>query len=526
MNIAHILKQQAQKQGSKIAIIDSKGGKTRQTSFAELNQQAAQIAQLLHKHGLKQGDAVLIFQTMSAELYAILTAIFRLGLIAVFIDPSAERGHLQRCCKLYPPQALIASSKAHLLRLISKELRQIPLKFFLGFWVPATFSLESYHSLAALEEITNCSAETPALITFTSGSTGEPKAALRSHAFLIAQHRALERSLGLTAAELDLSTLPIFVLANLASGLSSFIPPVDLRKPGSIKAAPVIREIAKQQVSRISASPAFILRLCDHADLSKTELRSVTKVFSGGAPVFPNALSRFQRLAPQATITAVYGSTEAEPIAHLSLQDISVEDHQAMRSGKGLLAGSISSDLNLAIVRNQWGKPLGKLSETAFLALHCAPYQAGEIVVAGEHVLAGYLDGKGDEESKFDVLHRRWHRTGDLGYLDSQGRLWLLGRCSALVEDSKGRLYPFAVECAAHYHEGIKRCAAISHKAKRLLILEPHQGKKLDISHIKHSLAWAELDSILLMSLPVDKRHNAKIDYPRLRKQLAKLLAL
>ena len=70
-----------------------------------------------------------------------------------------------------------------------------------------------------------------ALITFTSGSTGAAKAAVRTHGFLLAQHAVLARDLELQAGEVDLTTLPIFVLANLASGVCSVIPDVDMRAP-------------------------------------------------------------------------------------------------------------------------------------------------------------------------------------------------------------------------------------------------------------------------------------------------------
>ena len=520
MNIAEILREKAKERSDAIAIYDTYKGNLRTTSFAQLDFQAAQMAQLLQNSGLKKGDAVLIFQTMSAELYVLLTAVFRLELVAVFIDPSAAKGHLERCCELYPPQALIASSKAHLLRLVSSNLRRIPLKFSLGFPVFGARRLEHYSRYPALEQIAKCAPETPALITFTSGSTGQPKAAVRSHGFLMAQHRALERSLALKAGELDVSTLPIFVLANLASGVSSLIPNADLRKPGSIQAEPVLIEIQRVKPDRLSASPAFIEQLADYALEKDLRLESLSKVFTGGAPVFPSALARFQELAPNAQITAVYGSTEAEPIAHITWTDIQAADKLAMAAGQGLLAGHVSSDLQLSILKNTWGTPLGILDEQGFNELSCPPNEVGEIVVTGNHVLPGYLKGIGDQETKFDALGKRWHRSGDLGYLDKAGRLWLLGRCAALIEDKKGILYPFAVECAVQQHKGLRRSAVLSFQGKRLLILEPVKGTKIDRAAINQALAWAKLDQIVEMTLPVDKRHNAKIDYPALKQKL------
>src|SRR5258708_37424230 len=113
-----------------VAIIEARFGSDRAITFAELELYSRQIASLLCNAGIKGGDSVLVFQQMSVDLYAVLLALFRLGAIAMFLDPSAGREHIEHCCGVQSPRALIASPKAHLLRLISGPLLRIPLKFF------------------------------------------------------------------------------------------------------------------------------------------------------------------------------------------------------------------------------------------------------------------------------------------------------------------------------------------------------------------------------------------------------------
>ncbi len=521
MNIAEILKQQTQRAPEAIALMDIYRRGDRQCSFAELDKTSAKAAALLKQQGFKSGDAVLVFLPVSVELYTALIAIFRLGLVAMFLDPSAGRAHITRCCELHAPKGFIGTAKSHLLRLLSPALRRIPHKFVMGRYAPRAINWRLAEELAPIHGIVNRQANDPALITFTSGSTGQPKGAVRSHGFLIAQHQALETSLALKAGQLDLSTLPIFILANLASGVTSLIPNTDLRRPGAIDAEKVMQQIKRYNPNRTAGSPAFYACLIKYCQQHELSLSSFQQIYTGGAPVFPKLLAELQQLAPKGEVVAVYGSTEAEPIAHIAYSEISPSDTQAMMSGKGLLTGAPVSCIALRIIKIQWSNALGPYDDSEFEAQVLAAGEVGEIVVSGEHVLKGYLNGVGDEETKFDVKEQRWHRTGDAGYLDQQGRLWLMGRCAALINDKNGNLYPFAVESAAMHVNGVHKTALIQHQGKRLLLIqEVHKGSCL-IRQLHEVLAWAELDEIrIIQAIPMDKRHNAKIDYPALLRSL------
>ena len=514
MNIAELMRRQATERPDSAAIIECE----RTISFAQLDSWSYRLATVLREEDLTPGDVVLVFQPMSAELYVTLLAIFRLGGVAMFLDPSAGREHVEQCCRIGSPKMMIGSPKAQLLRLVSSAVRRIPVKLMVGgpTWWRA-------HRSSPWADIHPLSEDSPALLTFTSGSTGQPKAARRTQGFLIAQHKALQENLKLTAGEVDLATLPIFALANLASGVTSVIPDADLRFPGAIDPAPVVAQILKTEPSRTAASPAFLDRIAGYCVQNGTTLPSLRRVFTGGAPVFPRTMRKLQLVAPNAEIVAVYGSTEAEPIAHIALHEMANDDLDAMMRGKGLLVGLPVSCIQLKILRDQWGKPIGPFTRNEFGTKCCATDEVGEIVVSGEHVLTSYWQGRGDEETKFVTEGRRWHRTGDAGYLDARGRLWLLGRCSARIEDERGVLYPFAVECAASQLDSIHRTAVVLQKGMRLLAVEFAPGSDENaVQALRERLAWAHIDEFrVVKSIPVDIRHNAKVDYPALQKLLA-----
>lgn len=517
MNIAAILHDQAVRHGQRPAILQGR----RVVTFEELDRAASAAEADLQAAGLRPGMRALVFAPMSIELYVTMIGLFRLRAGAVFVDPSAGRARLDGCVRRVNPDAFLAIPRAHLLRLSSSAVRRLRLKLSVGARIPL-LSAVGVRVARAAAPVVPCDADTPAIVTFTSGSTGEPRAAVRTHGFLLAQHQALVQSLALSAGDVDLTTLPIFLLANLASGVTSVIPDADLRAPGAIPPAPVLAQVLAARATRTVASPALLLRLASHPAASRS-LGTLRHIFTGGAPVFPAALDAIARAAPAATVVAVYGSTEAEPIAQIAHHAISHGDRLLMRGGAGLLAGLPAASISLRILPDRWSVPLGPWTHEDLEREALPAGSIGEIVVSGEHVLPGYLDGRGDEETKIHAGDRVWHRTGDAGYIDPAGRLWLLGRCSARVQDGHGTVYPFAVECAASETEGVHRTAFVQHDGQRVLVVQLAAGVNAAraTADLQGRVGWARLDRVLVVArIPVDQRHNAKIDYPALRRML------
>lgn len=518
-NITHILEQQAQRNPDAIAIIDMWQGKERRMTFRQLSAASSYLAEKLLQRGMCFGDGALVLVPMSAELYITIIAMFRIGAVTQFIDPSAGLQHIAQCCAIGKPKAFIGSPKAHLLRFASSALRRIPLRFATSGSFFGTGSLHINDSVFKETIIQPCEPDAPALLTFTSGSTGQPKAIVRTHGFLQIQHQILSSNLSLQAGEIEFCTLPIFVLANLASGITSVLPDADLRRPANYDGDRIWNQLGATQPQRAAAPPAFWERLCEYSQ--GNTLPFLNCIHTGGGPVTPKLLRHLQLLAPKARITAVYGSTEAEPIAHFNYSEMSLDDQEKTQSGCGLLAGRVVPETQLRIMPDNDGKPVGPLSGDDFENKVLPVGQVGEIVVTGQHVVRGYINGVGDEETKFAVEQDIWHRTGDAGYLDEQNRLWLMGRCSARIVDKYGELYPFAVECAAQELSSVKRAALVQHEGRRVLVVICDDA--VDAPHIKQKLSWARLHSIARVEeIPTDKRHNSKVDYIALRHLMSK----
>jgi acyl-CoA synthetase (AMP-forming)/AMP-acid ligase II len=521
MNLAEILQSHARDLPEVPALVEPARRGGRAITFAELDRAAARAAALLREAGLGSGDTVLVLQPISIELYVALAAIFRLGLVAMFVDPSAGREHLQRCCAIRPPRAMIGSPRAHLLRLWSRSLAAIPIKFVIGGRLPGAIPWSRSNRAIPHRPIAAVAANHPALLTFTSGSTALPKALLRTHGFLLVQHRVLQQCLRMQAGQVDLATMPVVLLSNLAAGATSLIPDADLRRPGVIDPARLVRQLQQHAVESAVASPALFEQLAGYCAARGLTFPGLRRLATGGAPVFPRVLARMRAMAPRAEVLAVYGSTEAEPIAHVELNEIDALDQQAMREGRGLLAGRPVEAIQLRILDDRWGRPIGPFTSDQFAAKCLPARQPGEIVVSGEHVLTERLSND-DEPTTFFVAGAAWHRTGDAGFVDGRGRLWLLGRCAARIEDRHGVVYPLAAEAPFYQDPGVRRAALASRGGRRIVLVEyfdrhqPHAA--LNPTLIAGGLHVDELR--VCRHIPVDARHNAKIDYPRLYRLL------
>lgn len=250
---------------------------------------------------------------------------------------------------------------------------------------------------------------------------------------------------------------------------------------------------------------------------------TVRNLFTGGGPVFPITIDAAMKVFPHADIQTVYGSTEAEPIALTSANALTLDDRTRMLNGAGLLVGKPIRELDVKIVpqTNVFdGKPL---TQKRWKELTASPEVAGEILVAGDHVISGYLNGQGDAETKVNVEGKIWHRTGDAGYIDRQGRLWLLGRHGNRIANDRGQLFPFQVEALAKAQPGISAAALVEGESKRILVIEcrsRRRGRRIAAA-LKAQLTWAHIDQVVVVrKIPMDKRHNSKVVYERLKRKL------
>lgn len=517
MNLAALLARQAGRRPEAVALVEAGRRTERRVTFAQLDARVDAVALDLQARGLAPGDLVLLAERMSIALYAAVLGAWRAGMTVLLPDAGGGRPLLRHSLALRPPRGLIAAPRVHLLRLVEPALRAIPVKWSTGIPLPGAPALGTRRGRAPSPDVPP---DHPALLTFTSGSTGEPRGIVRTHGLLAVQQAALEEHLDLRPGQVDLGTLPVFALANLAAGVTTVIPGVRLEQPGTLDADALVGIIRRVGPTRLGAAPELLRRVAAVCARERRPIGGITRVTTGGGPVSPGLLRRLAATFPGAAIHALYGSTEAEPVASFERGECTDDDAAAARAGRGLLAGAPTPPARVRILPDRWGEPLGPLVSGAVDRMALPAGEPGEIAVAGPHVVPGSLDGRGDATTKLREGETVWHRTGDAGYLDARGRLWLLGRCAAVLRDGRGTLHPFAVEAAVADDPEVARTALVGLDGRRVLAVEPAAGAGSDLpGRLGGTLAWARLDEIrLLRRIPVDARHHSKIDYPALRR--------
>ena len=491
-------------------------------SFARLLERADRVSCGLRARGLRPGDRVIVMIPMSLELYAVLLGLLKLGAVAVFVDPWIGGRRIAGFSAFADPNGFIGVAKSHLLRLLSRRLRAIPLAITTGgrllCW-PARVTLDELESGAgdgAIHPVTNGD---PALITFTSGSSGVPKGANRTHGFLAAQHAALKAEFPYADADVDMPMFPVFALNNLALGITSVVPTMDFRRVAEVDGRTILQQMRAHGVTTCTASPPFFDRLTGELKFSRNP-PPLRRILTGGAPVSDQQLELWRHHFPDTEIVVVYGSTEAEPVAHITAEERLNASSDAHPETPGFCVGRPTSQVRARLVTI--GSEEGG---------EVAPHAIGELLVSGDHVCRDYFrNAEAARENK--ILERDgtvWHRMGDTGYFDRSGRFWLVGRVHSTIVRGGALVHPQLVEQAVGTGDSrIRGVAAVglpdADLGQRVVVaLETSSGEEVRAWALKRLASTSfPVDDVVLLDepLPVDPRHNSKIDYARLRARL------
>lgn len=531
MNIVKKLAEFARLTPDKTALVDLTKKSVRQISYSQLFLLTKAYAQSLKTHQLNKGAVVLLVMPLSLEFFAAMLAVNSLGLVAMVVDPSSGFKNLADALGLVKP-ALVVVGKNLIIKGVARLLGMVSTARVttLKCWNPVIVRDETVGKNTTLREtntngsltetfddfIEELEPDAPALITFTSGTTGRAKAIARSHMFLQRQAQVLQDSLELGQSKIAYCTLPIFTLAFLSYGTTTVFGQSQLTKSSLSLAS---QSLVQFRPDTVLASPRFVQCLCTYAQDLPGQFDFVQRVFVGGAPVFASCIEQINLAFDRARVISVYGSTEAEPVAHLEMDRDTLEQVRAKsRLGAGICQGKPCPSVELLILPRDWQQKLGShrpVQQQALRNLALSNGQIGEILVSGEHVVQSYLSGPSANKIASEA-GQIWHATGDAGYLDPCGELYLVGRAeqqSTIVKDR----YPLLIEAQAMTFGNISACAYVElGQVATLVVTKDRQNDKLDLNLLAFCREQ-NIDIKTIDKLPVDKRHQSKVLYQKLK---------
>lgn len=492
-NLANKLVENYEKMSAKICLIQNE----RQVTYKDLYNMVSNFKDYLEHAGIRKGQKVLVLVPMSTQLYVTLLAVWSLGATPCFMDAGFIKSGMYKN-DFDNINAVVGTSKYIMYSNVNANLRKLKIKINVS-------RIERFDNNHNELEITEVEKDFPAILTYTSGTTGKPKIAARTHEFLGYQGEILAQTLNYEDTDIEISTIPIFTLSNINAGITTIIANGNFSNLGESNPKKIVNQIITENANRIMAAPGLLTVVTDYCIRKRIKLKSVKKIFSGGGAIFIDFVEKLKEVFPNAQIITLYGSTEAEPIAELNMSEMSKEDLEKTKKGNGILAGNIVGVEDCRLIKTGI-KEIGDISKDEFKNLQT---EIGEIVVTGKNVLKGYVNGVGDKENKISVDGKKYHRTGDLGVFDEQGRLWLRGRIKEPY---------FNIEAALHARFNIGKTAVFKHNEKIILVLE---NNKINEEEIRNAINFEKIDEIKYVAkIPVDKRHSTKVDYKELKRIL------
>lgn len=479
--------------------------------------------------GIKPHDRVIIFLPMSIPLYQTMAAVQMIGASAVFLDSWARRDQLGVSAEIAGATAMISFEQAFIYCSEEPGLASIPIKIVTGQHKGSyTGQLEKIQNSPACERIEPVTGRDTALITFTTGSSGRPKGADRTHEFLAAQHYALNKCIPYTESDLDLPAFPIFSLNNLAAGVTTVIPVIDIGRPSEKDPLMLASQMLSLKITCATLSPSMMVGVSRFCDRKGIEMPFVRRIITGGAPIGNDTLALMKRAASNAKIWVLYGSTEVEPIAHIEATEI-LSQAESTEKCEGVNVGHFAEGLETRFIKIR--KTDIDLTNETWQSLEVPPGEVGELVVAGLHVCKSYYnDLEAVKRAKIiEPSGKIWHRTGDLAFQDNSGNLWLVGRVHNAILRGERMLFPVKVEMLLKQHQHVCQAAflgvpdrELGEKAYALVQLDASSLSKSEeiLCELKTALDNADIpyDRLAVCdNIPMDPRHHSKVEYSKLR---------
>ncbi len=411
-------------------------------TYREFDNRINRLANVLVKLGTAKGDRIAILAENTHKYLEIYFGAAKAGLVTTPLNFKLSQDELLQILDDSEAALVLVGEgcEATALALLN---RAKAVRTWIG--LDDKFDSRSYEDLLArssdVDPLVTVGEDELAVLMYTGGTTGTPKGVMLSHRNILAATKSLCEQNQLTALDTTCMVLPLFQVSFWPAFCSLMMggKVVIIRRPDIVRTLTLIQQ---ERCTHINAVPTVYGWLIMFPDLDQFDLSSLRLMTYAGSPM-PEAVLRKCIAKFGNRLAQGYGLTEAAP----AVSELMPEDHVLAGPRAKLLrsAGRSLPGVEVRVVDDS-GAPL-------------KPGQAGEVVVRGANVLMGYWK---NPQLTAEKLRDGWFHTGDIGFIDEEGYLYLVDRKSDMIITGGENVYPTETENVLHSHPAVQECVVTS----------------------------------------------------------------
>jgi long-chain acyl-CoA synthetase len=433
-------------------------------TFGEVDRQSTTLATAILEQGIQRGDRIALFMQNIPQFLIAVYGIWKAGGIVVLCSPMFKHKELEYHLKDSGARGLICLEALYL-NVAAETIGNTAIQFvittneldYLGNQpIPAILQNSKKSRCAGtldweklLDQYTGKTITLPdlgpddiAFLTYTSGTTGQPKGAMNTHGNLVYNAQVFKTWMQLDRSDVVIGVAPFFhitgLIAHIAVAALVGLPIITFYR---FEAGEMLRLVEKWHGSFTVAAITVYIALLNFPDLPKFDLSSMKKLFSGGAPVSPFIVDDFYR-ASGAYIHNIYGLTETTSPSHaVPLGEKSPVDPDSGALSIGLpVPGTISRVVDLATGEDL---PVGEV---------------GELIIKGPQIVPGYWH---KPEESANAIRDTYLYTGDVAKMDHEGWYYLVDRKKDMIIASGFKVWPREVEDVLYQHPAVREAGVV-----------------------------------------------------------------
>lgn len=500
MDVKTLLNQACQRYKDKPAIIF----KDEIVSFEKLDENVKRLTNLLNDLGVRKGDKVAVYLPNCPEYIYSYLAIFSLGAVGVPLDFMLKTDELVSCLGHSEAKVLMAKSRPDAaFSEIKNQVESLDIILQMDGQIKGTIN---YADLIAQAGIKNIKLEIepgdPALIMYTSGTTGNPKGILLNYRHLNASPEAMKHFVDLTDQDVKLVAIPLSHIGGFIYIQNCICFGITLVLMERFQPMEFLGNIQKYKVTCFHIVPPMYTAILTLKQIDKFDLSSLRWVVVFGAPSSPEILERFHTYCPNAKLLNGWGMTETCPpntVTPLGSKNIAS-------------VGKPAPNCEIIIVdEHNQEVPAG---------------QIGEIKIRGWVVMDGYYK---DNETTAGMIKDGWLFTGDLGRFDAEGFLYIVGRKKEMIKVAGQIVYAPEVEAAFYKHDAVSEVAVIGipdrmkgETVKAFIVLKSECNASVEDlrQFAREHLANFKVPRVIEIKVELPKNRTGKIDKEALRNEI------